>query len=59
MEQFSTDESYSMTPFFAAGYVFSTIIFDNLLVLSYFSRGILAFTEIMLGLVPNQKVKSS
>jgi hypothetical protein len=45
-----------MTPFFAAGYVFSTIIFDNLLVLSYFSRGVLSFTEIMLGLVPNQKV---
>jgi|AntAceMinimDraft_1070359.scaffolds.fasta_scaffold289015_1 hypothetical protein len=56
LELYATDGSYSMTPFFAAGYVFSTAVFDNLLVLSYFSRGVIRFTETMLGLEPNFKV---
>lgn len=34
-------------------YCFSTTVFDNLLVLSYFARGVLRFTESLLGLDPN------
>ena len=55
MAAFATDSSYTMTPFFAAGFVFSTTVFDNLVVLSYFARGVLRFTESMLGLDPNVK----
>jgi len=49
----SDASSGGMTPFFAAGYCFSTAVFDNLLVLSYFARGVLRFTESLLGLDPN------
>lgn len=36
-------------------FCFSTTVFDNLLVLSYFARGVLAFTECMLGLEPPKR----
>jgi hypothetical protein len=50
-----SDMGYTMTPFFAAGSCFSTSVFDNLLVLSYFARGVLRFTEALLGLESSQK----
>jgi hypothetical protein len=54
-QMIQTDMAYTMTPFFACGSCFSTSVFDNLLVLSYFARGVLRFTEALLGLESAQK----
>jgi hypothetical protein len=40
---------------FLPRFCFSTTVFDNLLVLSYFARGVLMFTECFLGLEPPKK----